>query len=187
MSKAGKLCVPAMNVNDSVTKQKFDNLYCCRESILDGYVRGHPTGAVTPARVVSDPTGSWGRGSVLPATPGRFRLIDVSEESREPSLPLVHPICIIDGDLQGTLRVSRNISEVRRPDDLLIQLYVKVYKHAHQRTNFFEFCVRRRMILQQRPEHLSKSNFNVFNPATRRNGAHQFCLCSSVHLLCSLL
>lgn len=36
LSKAGKLCVPAMNVNDSVTKQKFDNLYCCRESILDG-------------------------------------------------------------------------------------------------------------------------------------------------------
>ncbi|KAH0617209.1 hypothetical protein JD844_029042 [Phrynosoma platyrhinos] len=38
LSKAGKLCVPAMNVNDSVTKQKFDNLYCCRESILDGFV-----------------------------------------------------------------------------------------------------------------------------------------------------
>lgn len=37
LSKAGKLSVPAMNVNDSVTKQKFDNLYCCRESILDGY------------------------------------------------------------------------------------------------------------------------------------------------------
>lgn len=36
LSKAGKLSVPAMNVNDSVTKQKFDNLYCCRESILDG-------------------------------------------------------------------------------------------------------------------------------------------------------
>ncbi|XP_077067008.1 adenosylhomocysteinase like 2a isoform X2 [Siphateles boraxobius] len=35
LSKAGKLCVPAINVNDSVTKQKFDNLYCCRESILD--------------------------------------------------------------------------------------------------------------------------------------------------------
>ena len=33
------LCVPAMNVNDSVTKQKFDNLYCCRESILDGLKR----------------------------------------------------------------------------------------------------------------------------------------------------
>ncbi|KAL4658654.1 adenosylhomocysteinase 2 isoform X1 [Arapaima gigas] len=39
LSKVGKLCVPAMNVNDSVTKQKFDNLYCCRESILDGLKR----------------------------------------------------------------------------------------------------------------------------------------------------
>lgn len=37
LSKAGKLCVPAINVNDSVTKQKFDNLYCCKESVLDGY------------------------------------------------------------------------------------------------------------------------------------------------------
>lgn len=36
LSKAGKLCVPAINVNDSVTKQKFDNLYSCKESILDG-------------------------------------------------------------------------------------------------------------------------------------------------------
>uniref|UniRef100_A0A674DGY0 Adenosylhomocysteinase like 2b n=1 Tax=Salmo trutta TaxID=8032 RepID=A0A674DGY0_SALTR len=39
LSKAGRLCVPAMNINDSVTKQKFDNLYCCRESILDGLKR----------------------------------------------------------------------------------------------------------------------------------------------------
>ncbi|XP_069557938.1 S-adenosylhomocysteine hydrolase-like protein 1 isoform X1 [Brachyistius frenatus] len=39
LSKAGKLCVPAMNINDSVTKQKFDNLYCCKESILDGLKR----------------------------------------------------------------------------------------------------------------------------------------------------
>ena len=35
LSKSGKLNVPAMNVNDSVTKMKFDNLYSCRESILD--------------------------------------------------------------------------------------------------------------------------------------------------------
>uniref|UniRef100_A0A8D0B4X3 S-adenosyl-L-homocysteine hydrolase NAD binding domain-containing protein n=1 Tax=Sander lucioperca TaxID=283035 RepID=A0A8D0B4X3_SANLU len=39
LSKAGKLCIPAMNVNDSVTKQKFENLYCCKESILDGLKR----------------------------------------------------------------------------------------------------------------------------------------------------
>lgn len=35
LSKAGKLTVPAMNVNDSVTKTKFDNLYSCKESIID--------------------------------------------------------------------------------------------------------------------------------------------------------
>ncbi|XP_061780545.1 S-adenosylhomocysteine hydrolase-like protein 1 isoform X2 [Nerophis lumbriciformis] len=39
LAKDGKLCVAAMNVNDSVTKQKFDNLYCCKESILDGLKR----------------------------------------------------------------------------------------------------------------------------------------------------
>ncbi len=36
MEKAGKLMIPAFNVNDSVTKSKFDNLYGCRESLVDG-------------------------------------------------------------------------------------------------------------------------------------------------------
>ncbi|KAH9633142.1 hypothetical protein HF086_013765 [Spodoptera exigua] len=36
LSKAGKLCVPAMNVNDSVTKTKFDNLYSCRTDLMFG-------------------------------------------------------------------------------------------------------------------------------------------------------
>jgi len=39
MQKAGKLLFPAINVNDSVTKAKFDNLYGCRESLLDGIKR----------------------------------------------------------------------------------------------------------------------------------------------------
>lgn len=39
MHKQGKLAVPAMNVNDSVTKSKFDNLYGCRESLIDGIKR----------------------------------------------------------------------------------------------------------------------------------------------------
>ncbi|KAL3196830.1 hypothetical protein MRX96_045064 [Rhipicephalus microplus] len=39
LSKSGRLTVPAMNVNDSVTKTKFDNLYSCRESILDALKR----------------------------------------------------------------------------------------------------------------------------------------------------
>jgi len=39
MSQAGKLCAPAMNVNDSVIKTKYDNLYSCRESIIDSLKR----------------------------------------------------------------------------------------------------------------------------------------------------
>ena len=40
MLEQGKLLVPAINVNDSVTKSKFDNLYGCRESLVDGIKRG---------------------------------------------------------------------------------------------------------------------------------------------------
>src|SRR5206468_3920508 len=40
MQKAGTLLWPAINVNDSVTKSKFDNLYGCRESLVDGIRRG---------------------------------------------------------------------------------------------------------------------------------------------------
>jgi adenosylhomocysteinase len=36
MAEEGRLKFPAINVNDSVTKSKFDNLYGCRESLLDG-------------------------------------------------------------------------------------------------------------------------------------------------------
>src|SRR5664279_4221064 len=39
MEQQGKLLVPALNVNDSVTKSKFDNLYGCRESLSDGIKR----------------------------------------------------------------------------------------------------------------------------------------------------
>ena len=39
MAREGKLKIPAINVNDSVTKSKFDNLYGCRESLLDGIKR----------------------------------------------------------------------------------------------------------------------------------------------------
>jgi adenosylhomocysteinase len=49
MEKEGKLLVPAINVNDSVTKSKFDNLYGCRESLLDGIKRA--TDVMTAGKV----------------------------------------------------------------------------------------------------------------------------------------
>ena len=39
LSQSGKLLVPAMNVNDSVIKNKYDNLYACREAIIDSLKR----------------------------------------------------------------------------------------------------------------------------------------------------
>ena len=39
MMEKGELLIPAINVNDSVTKSKFDNLYGCRESLADGIKR----------------------------------------------------------------------------------------------------------------------------------------------------
>ena len=41
IAKKGDAAFPAINVNDSVTKSKFDNLYGCRESLVDGISRGH--------------------------------------------------------------------------------------------------------------------------------------------------
>jgi len=50
MAKNGKLRTPAINVNDSVTKSKFDNLYGCRESLADGLKRA--TGVMVAGKVV---------------------------------------------------------------------------------------------------------------------------------------
>src|SRR5690606_24469970 len=49
MHKKGTLKVPAINVNDSVTKSKFDNLYGCRESLIDGIKRA--TGVMVAGKV----------------------------------------------------------------------------------------------------------------------------------------
>ena len=50
MMKEGKLVTPCINVNDSVTKSKFDNLYGCRESLVDGIKRA--TGVMVAGKVV---------------------------------------------------------------------------------------------------------------------------------------
>ena len=50
MMKAGTLLFPAINVNDSVTKSKFDNIYGCRHSLVDGINRPRPSHARRPGR-----------------------------------------------------------------------------------------------------------------------------------------
>jgi len=62
MLKQGKLKVPAINVNDSVTKSKFDNLYGCRESLLDGIKRATDIMIAGKVAVVAG-YGDVGKGS----------------------------------------------------------------------------------------------------------------------------
>src|SRR5690242_18965305 len=61
MQEAGKLLVPAINVNDSVTKSKFDNLYGCRESLADGIKRATDVMVAGTVAVVCG-YGSVGKG-----------------------------------------------------------------------------------------------------------------------------
>ncbi|TDR46580.1 adenosylhomocysteinase [Tahibacter aquaticus] len=62
MVEAGKLLVPAINVNDSVTKSKFDNLYGCRESLADGLKRAMDVMLAGKVAVVAG-YGDVGKGS----------------------------------------------------------------------------------------------------------------------------
>merc|ERR1711890_58628 len=62
MAKAGTLKVPAINVNDSVTKSKFDNLYGCRESLVDGIKRATDVMLAGKVAVVAG-YGDVGKGS----------------------------------------------------------------------------------------------------------------------------
>jgi len=65
MHKEGRLAFPAINVNDSVTKSKFDNLYGCRESLVDGIKRATDVMIAGKVAVVA------GYGDVGKAAPRR--------------------------------------------------------------------------------------------------------------------
>uniref|UniRef100_A0A4W5M1H0 Adenosylhomocysteinase-like 1 n=1 Tax=Hucho hucho TaxID=62062 RepID=A0A4W5M1H0_9TELE len=107
LSKAGKLCVPAMNVNDSVTKQKFDNLYCCRESILDGLKRTTDV-MFGGKQVVVCGYGEVGKGCCS-ALKALGAIVCITE---------IDPICALQGCMDGFRVVKLN--EVIRQMDLVI-------------------------------------------------------------------
>uniref|UniRef100_A0A674D0W9 Adenosylhomocysteinase-like 1 n=1 Tax=Salmo trutta TaxID=8032 RepID=A0A674D0W9_SALTR len=107
LSKAGKLCVPAMNVNDSVTKQKFDNLYCCRESILDGLKRTTDV-MFGGKQVVVCGYGEVGKGCCS-ALKAMGAIVCITE---------IDPICALQGCMDGFRVVKLN--EVIRQMDIVI-------------------------------------------------------------------
>ncbi|HEY8264847.1 MAG TPA: adenosylhomocysteinase [Methyloceanibacter sp.] len=90
MMKKGTLLFPAINVNDSVTKSKFDNLYGCRESLVDGIRRG--TDAMMAGKVAMVAGfGDVGKGSAASLRNAGCRVL-VAE---------IDPICALQASMEG--------------------------------------------------------------------------------------
>ncbi len=90
MEKAGTLKVPAINVNDSVTKSKFDNLYGCRESLVDGIKRATDVMLAGKTAVVNG-YGDVGKGCAV-SLRGQGARVLVTE---------VDPICALQASMEG--------------------------------------------------------------------------------------
>ncbi|HXC12089.1 MAG TPA: adenosylhomocysteinase, partial [Stellaceae bacterium] len=90
MEKDGKLLFPAINVNDSVTKSKFDNLYGCRESLVDGIKRGTDVMLAGKLAVVCG-FGNVGKGSAASLRSQGARVM-VTE---------IDPICALQAAMEG--------------------------------------------------------------------------------------
>ena len=90
MEKSGSLAVPAINVNDSVTKSKFDNLYGCRESLVDGIRRATDVMLAGKTAVVCG-YGDVGKGSAesLRVTGARVLVTEID------------PICALQAAMEG--------------------------------------------------------------------------------------
>ncbi len=90
MVEKGTLQVPAINVNDSVTKSKFDNLYGCKESLVDGIRRGTDVMMAGKVAVVAG-FGDVGKGSAA-SLRGAGARVQVTE---------VDPICALQAAMEG--------------------------------------------------------------------------------------
>ena len=90
MVKEGSLKVPAINVNDSVTKSKFDNLYGCRESLPDGIKRATDVMLAGKTAVVAG-YGDVGKGSAV-SLRGQGARVLVTE---------IDPICALQASMEG--------------------------------------------------------------------------------------
>ncbi|MAP84916.1 MAG: adenosylhomocysteinase [Candidatus Marinimicrobia bacterium] len=102
MEKSGDLLIPAYNVNDSVTKSKFDNIYGCRESLADGIKRAMDV-MVAGKTVVVCGYGDVGRGCVQSMRGYGARVI-ITE---------IDPICALQASMEGfeVTTVEKALSE----------------------------------------------------------------------------
>jgi adenosylhomocysteinase len=107
MAERGELPFPAINVNDSVTKSKFDNLYGCRESLVDAIRRGTDVMLAGKVAVVLG-YGDVGKGSAASLRNGGARVI-VTE---------VDPICALQAAMEGY--EVRTVEDVAPSADIFV-------------------------------------------------------------------
>ncbi|WP_395650002.1 adenosylhomocysteinase [Brevundimonas sp.] len=107
MAKKGDLPFPAINVNDSVTKSKFDNLYGCRESLVDAIRRGTDVMLSGKVAVVCG-YGDVGKGSAASLRQGGAR-VKVTE---------VDPICALQAAMEGYEVVT--VEDVAHEADIFV-------------------------------------------------------------------
>lgn len=107
MLDEGKLAVPAINVNDSVTKSKFDNLYGCRESLADGIKRATDV-MVAGKVVVIGGYGDVGKGCA-DAMKGLGARVIITE---------IDPICALQATMEG-YQVT-NMAEAAKIGDIFV-------------------------------------------------------------------
>jgi adenosylhomocysteinase len=122
MMRAGTLKVPAFNVNDSVTKSKFDNLYGCRESLMDGLKRA--TGVMIAGKIaVVVGYGDVGKGCAQ-ALRGLGATVWIAE---------IDPICALQAAMEGYRVVT--VDDVCGQGDIFVTATgnVRVITHEHMR------------------------------------------------------
>lgn len=107
MERDGKLMIPAFNVNDSVTKSKFDNLYGCRESLLDGLKQATNVMIAGKMAVVAG-YGDVGKGCAA-ALRGQGARVVVTE---------IDPICALQAAMEG-YRVD-TLESVQKEADIFV-------------------------------------------------------------------
>ncbi len=120
MEEAGELLFPAMNVNDSVTKSKFDNLYGCRESLLDGIKRA------TDVMIAGKICVVLGYGDVGKGCAQAFRGMGATVWVTE-----IDPICALQAAMEGYRVVE--MDEAASQGDIFVTTTgnVNVIDHDH--------------------------------------------------------
>ena len=120
MQEAGELLFPAMNVNDSVTKSKFDNLYGCRESLIDGIKRA------TDVMIAGKICVVLGYGDVGKGCAQAFRGMGATTLVTE-----IDPICALQAAMEGYRVV--NMDDACKMGDIFVTTTgnVNVINHDH--------------------------------------------------------